>query len=148
MKTRTHANFLFTRLTAASAIALLAATMVSSPASAKSFDEITVQGSRLESVKVGRSYTGIPIEQISLRVRVNTANLNLATPEGLNEAQRRIHAASRSACAQISRIYPLAEPNDKVCTMAAERPALEQVEELALRLPTPVRVLELTLPAE
>jgi UrcA family protein len=147
MTTQIHGSLLSKRLTAACGIALLAAAMFTGPASAKSLDEITVQGYRLTTRQVGRSYTGIPIDEISLSVRVNTAGLNLATPEGLSDVQKRIHAASLAACAQISRLYPLAEPRDKSCAATAERAALEQVGELALGLPTRVRVLEFTLPA-
>jgi UrcA family protein len=143
MNTRIHRSF----PAAALGIALLAATLVGGPVSAKSFDEITVQASRLRPRQVGLSYTGIPIEEISLSVLINTAGLNLATPAGLSDVQKRIHAASRSACAEISRPYPQAVPGDRACAAAAERVALEHVEEFAAGAPTRVRVLEFTLPA-
>ena len=127
---------------AACAIALLATATIAGAAAARPLDDITVQAPRLESWQVGRSYTGSPIDEVALSVRVDTAGLDLATPAGLSEVQKRVHRASRSACEEISRLYPLAEPSDTVCAAVAERGALEQVREAALGLPTRVRVLE------
>ena len=105
-------------------ITLLTATTLANPAFATPLDEVTVHGPGPEIRQAGRSYTGIPIEKISLSVRVNTADLNLETPSGQNEARKRIHVAAVSACAEISRLYPLSEPGNEPCAAAAERAAV------------------------
>ncbi|MGB8365023.1 MAG: UrcA family protein [Rhizomicrobium sp.] len=54
----------------------------------------------------GRSYTGVPIEVISLTRRVGYSDLDLTTVSGVTELKRRINDTAKDACKQLDTLYP------------------------------------------
>lgn len=139
MNTKTHRSSIMKRLVISAGAAIITTLMLGGVASAAApLDQITVQASRNLTVKhLGKSSSGIPIDEISLSVYVKTAGLDLATSSGLNAMEKRIHAAADSACREIGRLYPFAETSDAECAIVAARPAIAKVREVAVRTPTP-----------
>jgi UrcA family protein len=137
MHTQTHRSSILTRLVVGSALALAAAAALGGIADAAApTEQVTVQSSRIENVRhLGRTSSGIPIDEISLSVAVKTEGLDLGTSAGFVALEKRIQAAADSACRQISRDYPFAETSDAECAIAAARPAIARVRELVIRMP-------------
>jgi UrcA family protein len=55
---------------------------------------------------VGRSASGVPIEELSLTRHISYADLNLNNPADRNELARRITFAVNRACTQLDNLYP------------------------------------------
>jgi len=51
------------------------------------------------------SYTGIPVEEVSLSRHVGFRDLDLTTAAGKDELDKRIKAVAKEACNQIQRLY-------------------------------------------
>lgn len=98
---------------------------------AQNIEEITVQGTRsLKTEVVDRSHT-IPIVDVSLGYGVSTAGLDLASPAGVAELDKRVHDAAMAACKEIGRQYPDSIPSDDVCAKRAADKAMVKVREVA-----------------
>jgi UrcA family protein len=70
--------------------------------------QITVQATHdVQKKQVGMSYTGIPIEEVSLTRHVGFSDLDLKTPAGKDELDKRIKTVAKEACEQIKKLYPL-----------------------------------------
>lgn len=103
----------------------------SAVAQQKDVEEVEVEATRILSTKVaGRTATGVPIVNISLSYGVNIADLNLASREGADELERRVHDAAHAACKEISRQHPNATPDDAACANAAANRAMVKAREL------------------
>lgn len=137
MNTRTGRISLLTKLAIGGAVVLAAAAAFGDTADAPAaLDQVTVQSSPVETVKhIGRTSSGIPIDEISLSVYVKTEGLDLGTKVGLKAMEKRIDAAAHSVCNRIDRDYPFSETTDAECVIAAARPAIARVREFALGLP-------------
>ena len=112
-------------------VTAVAITLLSGVASAESLEQVTVGGSHILTVQVERSSSGIPIEDVSLSVPVNSQGLDLTTQSGLNAMERRVRDAATSACDEISRQHPFAEPSDAECVIHAVRKPLSEVRQIA-----------------
>jgi UrcA family protein len=81
---------------------------------------------------VGRSYTGIPIEQYSSKRAVSYANLDLSTPSGAAELKKRVRETAREACEQLQAAYPLDLSDDdddnNTCVSEATAGAMKQAK--------------------
>lgn len=74
----------------------------------KSLPQVTVQADRsVKHVTVGRTYSGIPIEELQLTRHVAYNDLNLRSPAGVEELKHRIKDSAEEACKQLSTLYPL-----------------------------------------
>jgi UrcA family protein len=91
--------------------------------------QITVQATHeVQRKQVGMSYTGIPIEEVSLSRHVGIRDLDLKTPAGKAELDKRIKAVAKEACNQIQKLYPLEqwETDTRTCIDDAVKGAMAQ----------------------
>jgi UrcA family protein len=103
----------------------------SAVAQKKGVEEVEVEATRILSTKVaGRTATGVPIVNISLSYGVNIADLDLASREGADELERRVHDAAHAACKEISRQHPDTTPDDAACANAAANRAMVKARDL------------------
>lgn len=97
---------------------------------AQNLEEVTVQAKRIVKKVVGRSSTGVPIEDISLSYGVSAAGLDLGSGAGASELERRVKDAATAACEEIGRQYPDATPSDRECARIAADQAMVKAREL------------------
>ena len=106
--------------------ALLVAT---SPAVAEQPAKATVVQVRQD---VGRTATGIRIDEISATRRVGYADLDLATQSGVATLKGRIADAARQICSQLDTLYPansnLLEPPAQDCVKSAINTGIAQAK--------------------
>ncbi|HEV8017975.1 MAG TPA: UrcA family protein [Steroidobacteraceae bacterium] len=112
------------------AIGLFAVTSVGTVVVADDMGEVTVQASRVVSKVVGRTASGVPIEDVSLSYGVSAKDLDLSTHAGAMELQKRVADAANSACKELSRQYPGSSPSDADCAKASTAKAMVRVNEL------------------
>jgi UrcA family protein len=72
---------------------------------------------------IGRTSTGIPVEELSLARPVSYADLDLRKQADVMEFERRINQAAKQACGQLNTMYPEAlyppMPSDQHCVRDA-----------------------------
>jgi UrcA family protein len=103
----------------------------SSMAQAQSVDRVNVKATRAMTTKiVGRTSSGIPIADVSIRYKVSTQGLDLRWSAGAGEFARRVRNAAWTACREIGRQYPGAQPGDAECAEAAADKAMVRAREL------------------
>jgi len=112
------------------AVGLLAGVAVNAVVIAQEMGEVTVQASRVVKKTIGRTSSGVPIEDISLSYGVSTAGLDLASSAGAAELQKRVANAAKAACKELSRQYPESTPSDADCAKNATDKAMVKVNEL------------------
>ena len=61
-------------------------------------DSVTIEAPRVFRQEIGRTSSGIPIEQVSLSNRVGFNDLDLRNPGDIAELQRRVSAAAWDGC--------------------------------------------------
>jgi UrcA family protein len=91
--------------------------------------QITVQAAHgVQKKKLGMSFTGIPIEEVSLSRHVGFRDLDLTTPAGKAELEKRIKAVAKEACNQLQTLYPLEqwETDTRTCIADAVKDAMKQ----------------------
>jgi UrcA family protein len=112
------------------AVALLAGGSVNAVVIAQEMGEVTVQASRVVKKVIGRTSSGVPIEDISLSYGVSTAGLDLSSSSGAAELKKRVTEAANAACKELSRQYPEATPTDAECVKNATDKAMVKVNDL------------------
>jgi UrcA family protein len=91
----------------------------------QNMDEITVQGTRMVTTKVvGKTYSGIPINDISISYGVIIKGLDLASHAGFMEAEKRVKDVAETACKELGRRYPNGSPSEAECAKAATDKAM------------------------
>lgn len=90
---------------------------------------VTVTAEVMTKTLVGRTSSGVPIEEVTLSHHVSYANINIATHEGAMALKRRVEEAARLGCRQLARLYPHAEESDQTCVRKAVAEASPQVDE-------------------
>ena len=111
------------------AAGLLATVSLGGIAVAQNIEAITVTSSRIVNTRVDPVPMHLPITSLSLSYGVSLAGLNLATPAGAAELEKRVNDAALAACKEISRQYPHAKPDDATCAKAAVKDAMVKVRE-------------------
>lgn len=91
---------------------------------------VTVQAQRFMATPVGRTYTGLPVVDVSLSYGVSVAGLDLKSAAGTAELERRVAGAARVACFELGREYPEATPAERECAKAAADQAMAKAREL------------------
>ena len=69
-------------------------------------DSVTVEAPRVFRQEIGRTSSGIPIEEISLSNRVAFSDLDLRNPGDVEELQRRVNVAAWQGCRELDWRYP------------------------------------------
>jgi len=98
-----------------------------------SLPQITIEASHeVRKKQVGMSYTGIPIEEVTLSRHVSYRDLDLNTPSGVAALDKRIKATAQEACNQLKTLYPLDmwRTDNPQCVSAAVQGAMQQVKGL------------------
>ncbi|HTV97995.1 MAG TPA: UrcA family protein [Steroidobacteraceae bacterium] len=87
--------------------------------------------------QVGTTYTGIPIEQVSLSREVRFTDLDLRTPNGRTMLNGRIESVARDACHQLQTLYPLEDwqTDNRTCVADAMRGARAQEHTILASMP-------------
>jgi len=98
--------------------------VVALPATAKPMEEIIVGAPH--KAAVGRTTTGIPITQITVRSRVRYGDLDLTTRAGAAALENRIREAARTSCRSIDAQLPLDTSSDGNCIRHAVDGAMLQ----------------------
>jgi UrcA family protein len=106
----------------------LAASVLGGAAMAQALPDVTVQGSR--AVKAEVDHTDPWILKVSLSYDVSTAGLDLATPAGAKEFEKRVNDAALAVCKELGKQYPNSWPNDEGCAKAATHEAMGKVHKL------------------
>lgn len=119
------------RLVAVSA----AATLIAGVALAQGIPEVKVQATRVVSSAisaktVGRSTSGVPIQDVTLSYGVSAAGLDLSTHTGAVAFEQRVKDAAEQACKEIGRQYPDSTPDEATCAKTASENAMAKVHEL------------------
>ena len=114
------------------AVLLAGACLAASAFAANKLPPITVQAS-VSKVVVGHSTTGIPIEESTLKRRVDYADLDLTTYAGVMEFKRRVREAAREACTELDGLYPYEDRQAPACISDAVAVASRQVNDAIAR---------------
>jgi UrcA family protein len=96
--------------------------------------QITVQASHgVTQKQVGRTSTGIPIEQVQLSRRVGYSDLDLSTSAGQAALETRIKTVAQEACKQLQTLYPLEQwdTDNRTCVAEAVQQAMQQAKSAA-----------------
>ena len=118
------------------AVAAVASALVggSAVAQEQNLGEITVQGTRMVATKVvGKTSSGIPINEVSLGFGVIIKGLDLASQAGFMEAEKRVKDAAEAACNDLAKRYPDGTPSAAECAKAAAAKAMVVVNGWAAR---------------
>jgi UrcA family protein len=108
------------------AIAAAAVLMIGASALAQQTEGVTVEAARQAKI-VGRSSSGVPIEQITLTRKVSYTDLDLKTPAGSDALTQRVKDVAKEACEELDKLYPLTQKTAPDCTKQAIDSAMEQV---------------------
>jgi UrcA family protein len=92
--------------------------------------EISVEAMRVTKSTIGRSASGIPIENVALSYGVSTEGLDLSTDSGKQALEKRVSDAAMAACKELGRQYPGAKPSDSECAKAATTKAMAQIQQV------------------
>ena len=119
------------RIQNGTALAVLAALAVGVSAYAAPLETVVVTGSRgLTQKEVGKTSSGLPIEEVSLSYTVRIADLDPNSDAGLAEIERRVTAAAKAACAEIDRLAlgNPTNPSDDACVKKAVGAAMAKIK--------------------
>jgi UrcA family protein len=104
----------------------LGAVLAGGVLAAEQVGEVTVEATR-ETKIVGRSYSGVPIEVISLTRRVSYADLDLTTQSGAAELEKRVNETAQAACKELDTLYPLTAAGGPACVKSTVDESMVQV---------------------
>jgi UrcA family protein len=99
--------------------------MVSALAVTQESNEVTVEAARTVR-QTERTYTGTPVELISLTRRVSYSDLDLTSHAGATELEKRVNDTAKAACKQLDTLYPLTSPGGDPCVKNAVTDAMKQ----------------------
>lgn len=120
------------KMLARALLVTLACAGTSATAQEQQLDTITVQATRLVATKlVGRTSSGIPVESVSLSYAVSLQGVDLSTPSGMQELEKRINDVALTACEDLGHRYPDSTPDDKTCARDTAKKAIAQLHERA-----------------
>ena len=105
-------------------------TLAQSTTATASTPEVTVQAARATRTTIGRTSSGIPIQDVSLSFGVSAEGLDLTTASGRQELERRVSNAAMEACTRLGRQFPHSTPSDSECARSATNNAMAQVQQL------------------
>lgn len=119
------------RLVAVSA----AAALIAGVAVAQGVPEVKVEATRvissaISAKTVGKTSSGVPIQDVTLSYGVTAQGLDLSTHTGAVAFEQRVKDAAEQACKDIGRQYPDSTPGDAACAKLAADKAMVRVHEL------------------
>jgi len=75
---------------------------------------------------IGREANGTPIERVSISATVRVADLDLKTPQGVGELNKRVRDVAASLCMRLEADYPIGSPEYTACVKQAVAAASSQ----------------------
>jgi UrcA family protein len=108
------------------ALAVFGLAIAGGVAAAEPAVEVTVEAAR-PTTTVERSYTGTPVEMITLTRHVSFADLDLTTHAGAVELEKRVNDSANAACTKLDTLYPLTAKQSPACTKTSTDKAMVQV---------------------
>jgi len=103
------------------ALAAIGCLMISGLSVAQDIPEVTVEAPHMVTVgPPGHS------SAVSIVYKVGYADLNLATPAGASELQKRVRDSADRACAQLIKLYPETGAAERRCAEEAAKSGLAQ----------------------
>ena len=90
-------------------------------------DAVVGEGVIASPKVVERTRYGVVGQEILMSVRVSYADLDMKTPDGVAELDRRVNVAANYVCKQLDRPYPEGDPDSFYCAKNAVSGAKPQV---------------------
>jgi UrcA family protein len=89
-----------------------------------------IEAGKMEQTEVRVDYTGMPVEQLQVDRTVSYADLDLSTPSGAAELNRRVTEAAKEDCEQLDTVDPidLSDTDAASCVRTATDGVLKQVK--------------------
>jgi len=107
------------------------ALLVSGVSVAQQLDAINVMGTRNVDVQVERDTNGTASYKIfALTYGVKIAGLDLTTPAGAAEIEKRVNDAALAVCKEIGQQYPDSTPGDQQCAKQAAKKSMVKAHQL------------------
>src|SRR5450631_1663481 len=88
--------------------------------------DVVVQADRPE-IMVKLPVHGSTIKGISLTQHVSYGDLDLTTPAGVAELEKRITVAAETVCQKLDKVYPESRPKGHSCTEVTVKDAMHKV---------------------
>ena len=112
------------------AIALATASAAAVAQQADQTPNVEIQAGQVQKTEVRVDYTGIPVEQLQVDRTVNYADLDLTTPSGAAELNKRVTEAAKEDCEQLDTADPidLSDTDAASCVRTATDGVLKQVK--------------------
>ncbi len=115
-------------LIAATGVALCAGAAAAQSASPEQPTDAALSGVTVTAPRVvTQPLYGTSTKQMSLSVRVKFRDLDMSTPGGVAELDRRVAEATEYACRQLGIMYPDARPDQRMCereTLSGTQPQI------------------------
>jgi UrcA family protein len=92
--------------------------------------EVLVESHRAVETTVGKSYTGIPIVDVSMNYTVTSKGLDIGTPAGAREFEARVKDAATAGCKELGQRYPNSSTSDTECVKKAVDKAMVDARKL------------------
>jgi len=97
---------------------------------AQTDQEVTIQASRAVTTAEHTMPGQIPVVHASLSYTVSAAGLDLATPAGVKEFEKRVTDAAAAICKELTRQFPLSRTSEAECARTAKADGMPKVREL------------------
>jgi UrcA family protein len=88
--------------------------------------DVIVQAERPE-ITIKMPVHGSPVKVISLAQHVSYGDLNLTTPAGAAELERRVTEAAAAVCRKLDKVYPDSRPKGHTCTEITVKDAMRKM---------------------
>ena len=118
------------QLMAACALVGAGLMMPGRPALAQPMETVVVTAPRIvqQTIVMGRSPTGAPIEETTISRVVKFADLDLTKPQDQDTLRTRVRDTSRDLCAELDKLYPFGAKDPDCVKKSADR-AMVQVDQ-------------------
>ena len=100
--------------------------LATSVIAAEELAEVVVTARREVTTPAGQSYTGTPVQLISIARRVSYADLDLNSASGAAALEKRVGETAQATCKELDRLYPLTDKDSPACTRKATDAGLQQ----------------------
>ncbi|MGA2840630.1 MAG: UrcA family protein [Steroidobacteraceae bacterium] len=88
--------------------------------------DVVVQADRPE-ITVKMPVRGSVVKEVSLAQHVSYGDLDLTTPAGAAELEKRVTAAAEAVCKKLGKVYPDSRPKGHSCTEITVKDAMHKV---------------------
>ena len=92
--------------------------------------EVIVESHRVVETTIGKTASGVPIDDVSMGYTVTAKGLDISTPIGARAFEARVADAARALCEDLGKRYPGSTPSDAQCAKEATDRAMTKVRQL------------------